>query len=468
MFERLSLVTLTRRWKLVVAVALLGGVAAFTASSLATPLYRSTASLFVTLSFGNTASDMAQGTTYTASQMTSFGALATSPVVLDPVIEDLGLSTTSTELAKSVSVSTPRDTVVIEIRAVSASPQEASSIANAIATQTATAIEDFAPRTEGGKASVQVKTMAEATPAQFQFSPNKKVDSVVGLLIGALIAVLGVFLAALLDHRVRDADSVAEVADVPHLGSLRRREDVSGGGTVVLQEPASSAAEEYRQLRSSLHYASMRKRPLVVAVASGSPHEGKTTVATNLAAAIAESEQRVLLIDADLRRPLVAQYAQVPEGLGLADVLVGAVRFEDAVFTVGASGMDVLPGGSVPPNPGELLASSQMADLLDQAKLRYDVILVDTAPVLAVADVLSLTQLAGGLVLVVRAGSTTKADLARSLEAVRSAGGHVFGVVVNGVKEKSSSALKSYSSHSSSPKKFEIDQDAAAGRYRVR
>ncbi|MGO1488735.1 MAG: polysaccharide biosynthesis tyrosine autokinase [Arachnia sp.] len=463
MFERLSLATLMRRWKLIVAVALLGGVAAFAASALTTPLYRSTASLFVTLSFGNTASDMAQGTTYTANQMTSFGALVTSPVVLNPVIEELGLRTTAADLAQAVSVSTPRDTVVIEIRAVDASPERSANIANAVASQTATAIENFAPSTESGRASVQVKTMAEATAPTFAYSPNKKINSAVGLVIGALVAILGVLLVALMDHRVRDVDSVAEVADVALLGSLRQREDASGDGAVVLQEPSSSAAEEYRQLRSNLMYASMRKRPLVVAVASGSPHEGKTTVATNLAAAIAESEQRVLLVDADLRRPLVAQYAQVPDGVGLADVLVGEVSFEDAVFTVGANGMDVLPGGSVPPNPGELLASSQMIDLVEQAKQRYDVIVVDTAPILAVADALSLTQLAGGLVLVVRAGSTTKADLARSLNSVRSAGCQVFGVVVNGVKDRSSSALKGYSSHSS-PEATKGGQVAAHGR----
>lgn len=449
LFERLRLATLMRRWKLIVVFALVGAGAAFAVSAATTPLYRSTASLFVTLSFGNTASDMAQGTTYTSNQMSSFGVLATSPVVLDPVIEELGLDTTAVVLARSVSVSTPRDTVIIGISVANASPQRAAAVANAIAGQTATAIEDFAPHTESGSASVQVKTMAEAVPAQFQYSPNKKLDTLVGLLVGALVGVLGVLLAALLDRLVRDADSLTEVADVAHLGSLRQRDTKGGSEAVVLQEPTSSAAEEYRKLRSNLQYASMRKLPLVVVISSGSPNEGKTTVSINLATAIAESNQKVLLVDADLRKPTVAQYSQVSEGVGLSDVLVGQVSVEDAVFSLGVSGLDVLTGGSPPPNPGELLASPEMVDLVAYAKLNYDVVILDTAPVLAVADALSLAQLSAGLVLVARAGDTKKTDLARSIESVEAAGVHVLGVVINGVKASSSRSrvLRSYPSY---------------------
>jgi len=181
----------------------------------------------------------------------------------------------------------------------------------------------------------------------------------------------------------------------------------------------------------------MRKHPLVVAVSSAAPSEGKTTVATNLAAAMGESGRRVLLVDADLRRPLVAQYTHLSGAVGLAEVLVGTVSLTDAVQTLGSSGVDVLAGGGLPPNPGELVASSHMADVLTEARVRYDVVVVDTAPILAVADALSLTQLADGLVLVARAGVTSKADLARSLETIRNGGGNVFGVVINDVRSRS-------------------------------
>ena len=447
MFERLRFATLVRRWKLIVVFALVGAGVAYALSAATTPLYRSTSSLFVTLAFGNTASDMAQGTTYTSNQMSSFGVLVTSPVVLNAVIEDLDLSTTAVELARAVSVSTPRDTVIIRITVANSSPERAADIANAIAVQTASAIEDFAPRNERGMASVQVKTMAEAVPANFQYSPNKKIDTAVGFLIGVLGSILVILIVVLLDRLVRDADSLAEVGEVAHLGSLRRRDTIMGNEAVVLQEPTSSAAEEYRQLRSSLQYASMRKLPLVVAVSSGSPGEGKTTVSTNLALAIAESNQKVLLIDADLRKPTVAQYSQIPEGVGLADVLVGEVDLEDAVFSLGASGLHVLTGGSPPPNPGELLASPEMVDLISHAKSTYDVVILDTAPILAVADALSLAQLTAGLVLVARSGTTKKSDLSRSLESAAAAGCHVLGVVINGVKGSSSRAMRTYPSY---------------------
>lgn len=443
MLGQFNLATMLRHWKLIVALALAGGLVGFGLASLATPLYSSTASLFVTLSLSNTATDLAQGSTYTSRQMSSFGELATSPVVLDPVIERLDLPSTATELAKSVTVSTPRDTVIIQISATSPSPQQAADLANAIATQTAATIEDYAPRTSAGRASIQAKPISTAAPAEFQTSPDKKLDALAGIVVGALLGVLGVFLIAVLDRRVRDVESLAELVDVPHLGTLRRRPAAPGHEAVVWQEPTSSAAEDYRQLRSALQYASMRRRPLVLAVSSAAPGEGKTTVATNLAAVIAESDLRVLLIDADLRKPRVAQYTQLAGSVGLAQVLVGKVSLADAVQSPGAGhGVHILAGGSLPPNPGELVASTHMADLVTDARSSYDVVILDTAPILAVADAFSLAQLADGLLLVARSGVTKKTDLAQALENVKAAGIAVFGFVVNGAKV---SASRTYS-----------------------
>ena len=444
MLEKVSWTTVRKYWALITALGVLGAGTAFALSALAAPLYRSTAALYFTLNFGNTANELAQGSTYTANQILSFGQLATSPVVLDPVIARLDLGITADELARTVTISTPRDTVIMEIAVTSTEPQQAADIANAISAQASEVIESFAPQTESGKPSVQARPIAEATRAEFQFSPDKRINTAAGLGVGLLLGVLVAFALAILDNRVRNAETLRGILSVPSLGALRRRSGVDGHEVVVLHDPASQAAEEYRQFRSNLQFATMRQHPLVIVVSSSVPSEGKTTVATNLAAVLAESGQRILLIDADLRKPRVAAYTHVVDSIGLAEVLVGVATLAEATQSVGDSGVDVLVGGALPPNPGELVASSHMAAVLAEARGSYDVVVVDTAPILAVADALSITHIADGIVLVARAGTTVVKDLQRSLDAIHGAGGQVYGVVINGAKLRSDRTLRDY------------------------
>jgi capsular exopolysaccharide synthesis family protein len=444
LLNQLSLSTIKKHWRLVAALAVLGAVTAYGVSMLMAPLYRSTAALYVTLNFGNTASELAQGSTYTANQMLSMGELATAPVVLKPVIERLSLPTTPEDLAKTIDVSTPRDTVIMQISVTSTSPQLAADIANAVAAQASDAIESFAPLTASGSPSVIVRSMADAIPPDSQFSPDKKLNAAAGLALGGLLGVLCSYLLSAFDNRMRGIESLTGLTEAPHLGSLRRIPNAAGREAVVLQEPTSQAAEEYRNLRSNLYFASMRRHPLVVVISSSVPNEGKTTVAVNLAAVLGESGQKVLLVDADLRKPLIAEYAQIADSAGLSEVLVGLTTLEQAVQPLGTSGVDVLVSGTVPPNPGELVASSNMTALLKQARSVYDIVVVDTAPILAVADAVSLVQDANGMVLVTRAGFTHKTDVAESLRSVTSAGGTVFGVVINAVNSRSDRTLRDY------------------------
>lgn len=434
MLKHINLTTLRRQWLVIVALTLVGGVAAFVLSSLVTPLYRATASLYFTLNFGNTANDLAQGSTYTSNQMVSFGELATAPVVLQPVIDELGLDMTAEQLARSVTVATPRDTVIMDISVVSSDPHRAATIANAIATRERLVVEQFAPRTQAGTSTVTVRSIKDAEAPQYQFSPDKRLNTLLGAFAGLFAGCLTAVAVAALDNRVRNEESLASVGEVTFLGNLRQRPGTQGEEATVLQNPTGVAAEEYRQLRSALRYATLSKHPLVLVVTSSTPGEGKSTVAINLASVVAEVAHRVLLIDADLRRPRLATYAGIDGQVGLTDVLVGQAELDATVQRISDSGIDILPAGGTPPNPGELLASPPMADLLAFARANYDVVIVDTAPVLAVADALGLTQNCDGMVVVARANKTRKNDLRRSLEIIDAAGLTVFGLVLNGGK----------------------------------
>lgn len=425
--------SLRRYWWMVVTGGILGAVLALAVSSALTPLYRSTTTLYFTLNFGNSANDLAQGSAYTANQMTSFGELALSPVVLQPVVEELALDMSVVDLASAVSVSTPRDTVLMDISVRNQNPQRASDIANAIARRLKVTVEEYAPQMSSGRSSVTVRTVAQAQQPAHPFSPNHVSNIALGLLAGLLFGVLAAAVAPKLDNRVRNSTALAELTKVTFLGSLRKRPDATGNEATVLLDPMGEAAEDYRRVRSSLRYAILNRSPVVIVVSSSTAGEGKSTVSINLAAALAESGSRVLLIDADLRRGRIADYAQVDGAIGLSQVLVGQVYIRDAIQPFGDSGVDIMASGEVPPNPGELLASKQMEAIIQAAKGHYDTILIDTAPVLAVADALAMIHFGDGLVFVSRAGFTKKQDLARSLATIDSVGATIFGIVLNGV-----------------------------------
>lgn len=434
MLRYANIATLRRQWLLILACAVLGAVGTFAYSFTLTPMYRSATSLYFTLNFGNSASDLAQGSTYTSNQMISFGMLATSPVVLDQVVEDLGLDLTSQDLASLVSVSTPRNSVVMEISVESSDPARAAAIANSVARHTKAIVEEYAPQQESGHSTVTVRTIQFAVPPNTQFAPNKRLNAAMGLLIGLFAGGLLAFARTALDSRVRNESALEIASGATFLGSLRRREQSVGKEAVVLQEPTSQAAEDYRKVRTNLRFATLSKHPLALVVSSAVPGEGKSTVSINLATALAESGQSVLLMDADLRRPQIANYAHMDGALGLTDVLVEETSLADAVAPLGSSGVDILPAGSLAPNPGELLSSPQMASIIQEGLTRYDVVILDSAPVLAVPDALALTQMCDGMMVVSRAGKTLKKDVQRALTSIRGAGGVVFGTVLNGVK----------------------------------
>jgi capsular exopolysaccharide synthesis family protein len=175
-------------------------------------------------------------------------------------------------------------------------------------------------------------------------------------------------------------------------------------------------------------------------ISSSIPGEGKSTIAINLAVSLADSGSRVILVDADLRRPSIAEYVGIEGAVGLTTVLIGRAEVEDVVQPLGQTSLDLLPAGQIPPNPSELLGSMAMADLLEQLSGLYDMVLLDSPPLLPVTDAVVLSNLAGGAVVVVGADRIHRPQLLQSLESLETAGAHLFGIVMNKIARREAAA----------------------------
>src|SRR3974390_1178613 len=213
--------------------------------------------------------------------------------------------------------------------------------------------------------------------------------------------------------------------------SISSREAVE---LVTQARPQSQMAESYRALRTSLLLSSLVAPPKIIVGTSARPQEGKTTTSINTAVVLAQKGVRVLLIDADLRRPSIHKTLGLGPRTGLSNLLTGSTSLEQATLRSNImSNLFILPAGTPPPNPAELLASSNMRDLLLDLRDKYDHIVVDTPPTLSVTDAVVLSQRVDAIVLVIRSGQTTKQALRRSRDILMQVNARVTGVLLNAV-----------------------------------
>jgi capsular exopolysaccharide synthesis family protein len=437
---------LRKHWVVIVVVAVLGFAGGFAYSKTLPPSYRATASVYVSLPQGESVSELVQGSTYAGNTVPSLANLARQPVVLNPVIDQLELSTTATSLAKSVTVESPLNTTVLEIAAVSGNAQRSADIANAVAEQlpkTVTALGGWSADT---RPAIQIRTVGAAVPPSYAFSPNTKLNAATGGALGAVLAVVFVLARSVLDTRVRSIKDVRRVTDAAVLSLIRYEKHDTADRLVVRDKPHSDRAEAFRRLRTNLRFLNLRGSSRAIVVTSSLPTEGKSVTTINLAIAMAEGSARILLIDADLRRPSIARYLGIEGAVGLTTVLIGDASLDEVVQPWGEGNLDVLAAGQVPPNPSELLDSPAMADLLALAATRYDVVLLDSAPLLPVTDAAILARVTDGALVVVGCRTVHRNHVAEGLGALSAVGARVLGLVLNQVSAKESGAAYVYGS----------------------
>jgi tyrosine-protein kinase Etk/Wzc len=285
----------------------------------------------------------------------------------------------------------------------------------------------------------------------YQVQGQGRVNVFLGALLGLILGVGAAFFLEYLDRTVRTSSDVESLLGIPVLGvipRLRRIEDAiddshgsapaRGSPLVVAMDPLDPAAEAYRNLRMNLMFMSTDDEPIrTVLFSSPGPSEGKSTTAINFAVMLAQQGQRVLMIDADLRRPSLHRALDVLREPGLTNLLIGNAEPRETVRPNVLPNLDFLPSGPFPPNPSELLNSKAMARMLEEFEGRYDQVIVDSPPVLAVTDAAILAVHTDGVVMVLRSGETEQRTAERSVEQLRRLGVRVFGAVLNEVSASS-------------------------------
>lgn len=441
------LAVVRRRWRWVIAAALAGLLAGLGWALTTEPTYRSAASVYFSLQYGDSASELVQGSTFTQNQVTSYAELATTPAVLQPVIDELGLPMSVPALASRVQAAAPVDTVIVEVAVTDTSAARSALIADAVVDVLSRTVEGLAPEDADGESTVQATTVAPAEVPLRPAGPNTVLNALAGLGAGLVLGCALLLLRESLDTRVRDAETLTALTDRPLIGTIgSTRTAGAERNVVVVADPHAPQAESFRQLRTNLQFLSLPGvRPAartaqaggrVLVVTSAVAAEGKSTVSANLAAALAETGARVLLVDADLRRPSLAGLLGIEGSVGLTSVLLRQAAVSDVVQDWGPAGLQVLAAGQLPPNPTELLGSPAMAAVLDQLRSTYDHVVLDSAPLLPVADGAVLSRVTDGAVLVVNATRARRAQVTESLQVLERVGATVLGVVLNQVERQ--------------------------------
>jgi len=263
--------------------------------------------------------------------------------------------------------------------------------------------------------------------------PRKARNLSLGLILGLFGGIGLAFFIEYLDNTVKDSNTLERRFGLTVLGSVEelteKNEQID---TYLLKNPLSPLAESYRLIRSSLLLSSPDHPPRSILITSMSPKEGKTSTTANLARILSQNTQKVLIIDCDMRRPRIHSLFAVSNSYGLSNYLTGATE-DNLVKQIEGENISIIPSGSIPPNPAELLHSTRMQHLIESMMKVYDFVLLDSPPVQSVTDCLTLSRLVEGTLLVTRAGKTTYEELESGLKKMHEVHAHILGIIINGL-----------------------------------
>ncbi len=338
-----------------------------------------------------------------------------------------------------LTMSASNKTEVLKVSARTKDPKISSDMCNSVA--------EFAPEFLTrivGAGSVEV--IDKAVPEYEPVEPNVAAVTLAGVILGFIFSCGFIFVIDLFDNTVKDKDSVIERYKKPVLGSVqhisiggkdkKRGEKGSADELILNKDVPFNYIESYKSIRTNVMFSLSTKEGKILVISSPNPDEGKSTVAVNLATALAQNGERVLLIDADMRKPVLHKMFKISNKSGLSTTIIGISKFEQSVTKDVALNLDILTSGPTPPNPSELLASKHFRDLLVDLEGRYDFVIVDSPPINIVSDGLVFTDIINGILLILRYRKTTYNEVAEAISSVELANANLIGFIINDVSQK--------------------------------
>ncbi len=458
---------LRKNWLLVVVWTFVGTGLAVTYVYRATPIYEGSVEFFATTPSTDSRSPL-QGDQFGQQRVNSYVELLNSQRVAKRVLDATSLNLSERQVMRAVNGEADLNTVLFTAYVHHSSPGTVEKIVDALANEFPQLVEEI--ESQGGRTDPPVRLDVVSGPSvgDEPVSPVEQLAIGLGVVLGIILGVAFALVRALLDRTIREPETLRETAGVPVLGRIPQV--ASSKRTQLLRDGGKSwsRAEAFRQLRTNLQFVDIERPVAVLVVTSSVAAEGKSTTAADLAMSFAQAGRRVLLVDADLRRPTLAGLLGLERSVGLTNVLAGQVGLHEVVQPWGEHGMRFLASGPIPPNPSELLGSEHMVDVIDQARQAYDLIIIDTAPLLPVTDGAIAAARADGAVVVVRYGRTRRGEVERAVDSLRAVDARVVGAVLNGVpvKETAGYTYEGYrTAQASTP---EEDDTVPASRWRRR
>ncbi|MEQ6901069.1 polysaccharide biosynthesis tyrosine autokinase [Nocardioides sp. YIM 152588] len=423
---------LRKRWPSILLITLLVTGIAAGVTALQTPMYASTARLFISTSEADDAA-LYSGGQFSAQRVKSYADLVTSRELADRVAKDQKLGGNTAALTDQVSSSVVLDTVNLTLTVTDTDPAEAQRIAQSYAEQLTDLVRELETPPGEKIAPIKATIVDDASFGDVPVAPNWVRNIGLGITFGGLLGLASAVLRHALDTRVRTAADLNEITGAPILGSIGFDPSVPKAPLITDTSTHSPRAEAFRVLRTNLQFVDVDAKQKVFVVTSSIPEEGKTSTAVNLAVSLAQGGTKTLLIEGDLRRPRAVTRLGLDDAVGVTSLLLGRALFADAIQTHTRSGLHVLASGPVPPNPAELLQTNAMRELIDVARQSYEIVLIDTPPLLPVTDAALLAAEADGAIVVVSHGRPSRDQVAQSVERLTQVDASLVGVVFNKV-----------------------------------
>jgi receptor protein-tyrosine kinase len=433
------------RWITVAVTSIIAVLAALAVTLLTTPLYEASTRLFVsTTTSGASATDLYQGNRLSQERVLSYSELLMGETLAQRTINKLGLDMPAAELRENVKASAKPDTVLLDVHVLDESPVQARDIANALSDEFVVMVRELETPEDGSIPDARVVVEQRASLPTDPVSPSMFRNLLAGLALG-LLGGIGLAVGRdLLDNTVKDRQTLENMTGVGLVGSIPVSKDRRTEPAIPFASDNSAIAEAFRKLRTNLQFLAVDDPPRVIVVTSSMPGEGKSTTSINIALALAEADHSVVLVDGDMRRPKLDSYLDLVGKAGLSTVLSGRASLSEVLQTTRYPGLTVLTSGGTPPNPSELLGSQAAKNLLGELRAKFDFVIVDSSPLLAVTDAAILAAGSDGVLVMARFGHTKRDQLEHAVGNLEDVGARLLGAVFTMTPERGKSSY-SYS-----------------------